>query len=419
MGITAAAIVGGAAVLGAGISAGSSMYSADQARKAGASTDKKMIKRADQVANQGLDMQRENTAQLLANLGVANDTYRAKGYEASGNFMNRMSEAIGGAPSFTESQNQITAKSDLLQQQFNERSSTLAQDSGEQTLEFNQAHQQDFIAFADALAAANAAQSRRSAFAINPALEAQARQAAVNNDSFLQGIIPTDVAAQIARSGASTANLSGVGGGSQMGQNIAARDLGLTSLGLMQGASKDVQDWQQTVWNPIQAGTNVNSLDTTKIMGLDTSQVLDTNRQTLTNWATLGDNSLSRQDKAAALVLATRQTANQYDYGQIMNMEGNIYNGSIQTYNNAATLTSNAISAWGNQRLGITSQAWQNQQAQQAASQNNAAALAGSAMSSTATLAGAYMGSRNNALNNTNTAPTAAPAATTANGVNQ
>ena len=314
-----------------------------------------MIKRSDRVANEGLDMQTENTDKLLANLGVANDTYRTSGKEQSNLFMERTSAAIGSAPSFTESQNQITAKSDLLQQQFSDRAATLAQDSGEQTLAFNQAHQQDFINFADTLSAANAAQAKRDAFANNTALEGQARQAAVNNDSFLQGMIPADVAAQVARSGASTANLSGVSGGSQMGQNLTARDLGITSLSLMSQGSKDAQEWQQNVWNPIQAGTKVNSFDTAKLMGLDTAQVLDTNRQTLNNWATLGENSLDRQDKASALVLTTRQQANQYDYGQMMNLEGNIYNGSITTYNNAATLQSQAITAWGNQRLGITS----------------------------------------------------------------
>lgn len=52
--------------------------------------------------------------------------------------------------------------------------------------------------------------------------------------SQLGGEIPDDVAAQVQRRSAAQALLGGYGGGSGLGRNLTARDLGLTSMGIQQ-----------------------------------------------------------------------------------------------------------------------------------------------------------------------------------------
>jgi hypothetical protein len=76
-------------------------------------------------------------------------------------------------------------------------------------------------------------------------------------------------------------------------------------------------------------------------------------------------------------------------------MESNIYTGTLNTQNNAANIMSNAAIARGNQKLGITSQAMQLQNAKEVANQEYITGLTTSFMDSTATLAGAYMASKN------------------------
>jgi hypothetical protein len=138
-------------------------------------------------------------------------------------------------------------------------------------------------------------------------------------------------------------------------------------------------------------------------MGLDTSQVLDTNRQTLNNWAQMGIDRWDDMRSAGDRVLDTRTAAATYDYGQKGILEGNIYQGNTTTYNNAANLRGRAIENWTNARLGAGSQAWSNEQARGAQASENSTALLAAGISAGATTAGAYYGSRNGTTLNNST----------------
>lgn len=72
-------------------------------------------------------------------------------------------------------------------------------------------------------------------------------QAAKVNASLLKGEVPPDVRQALARSGAATA-LQGGFGGSGMSRNMGARDLGLTSLDLMQQGQGNSQSWQDLMY---------------------------------------------------------------------------------------------------------------------------------------------------------------------------
>jgi hypothetical protein len=147
--------------------------------------------------------------------------------------------------------------------------------------------------------------------------------------------------------------------------------------------------------NPLLQGTKVDRNRLVDTMGLSTELVLNaTQKQLDLAFNTrLGIEDDRRND--AALVLGIRDNAAKYDYGVKAGMEGSIYSGTLNTQNNAADIMSNAAVVRGNQKLGITSQAMQLQNSQDVANTEFLTGMTTSLMDSTATLAGAYMASRN------------------------
>jgi hypothetical protein len=358
--------------------------------------DKKYMKKAKKVANQGLKKSNESVTKLYQDQEASNAAYRAAMAGYSNEFMGRINTAIGAAPDYWTTVQRVDEGKAQLQNDFDTRSRTLAEDSANQALNWNEANLTRMTAFAAALQKANEQSAMEGAFAANPALRGLRDQFGRNAMNDARGILDADFAAQLSRNAAQTSLGAGTGLGSQLGNNLSLRDFG---LGMMERKDQAVQNtalFQSQVINPILAGTKVNAFDVQNRLGLDTSQVLDTNRQTLTNWAQMGIDRWDDMRSAGDRVLDTRSAAATFDYGQKGTMEGNIYSGNVTTYNNAAGLRNAAIDRWTNANLGAVSQGWANEQARGAQSAENNAALMAAGINAAGTVAGAYYGNRQN-----------------------
>lgn len=399
------AVIGGVAggVLG-GVSGGMSGGGGG-----GGGMDKKWIRRANRISDESRQGTKKYIDGLQKNLGKANNAYRAAGAGYSNEFMSRINRAIGSAPDYWTTVGEAVQGKDVVRNEFDAKAATLAEDSANQALNWNEANQGRMIAFSQALQKANEQSAMEGAFAANPALKGLIGQLGRNAMNDARGIISAEDAAMLARNAAQTSSGAGTGFGSDLNRNLSLRDFGLTQFARKDAAVQNTALLQNQIVNPILAGTKVNAFDVTKWMGLDTAQVLDTNRQTLTNSAQMGLDRWDDMLRAGEIVLGTRSEAATTDYREKMGMEGNIYSGSINTYNNIANLGADMWKTWGNQRLGIISQSWANQQANQAQTAENNAAFARSGMETAGTIAGAYFGStkgQGTRLTNTSTGAT-------------
>jgi hypothetical protein len=87
-----------------------------------------------------------------------------------------------------------------------------------------------------------------------------ANQSSKNTASELKGEIPTDVSQALQSSDAAKA-LTGGFGGSGLSGNMTAKDLGLTSLNLMQQGQSSLESWTSMVDNMFAPGQfNVSSM---------------------------------------------------------------------------------------------------------------------------------------------------------------
>jgi hypothetical protein len=357
-------------------------------------TDKNWIKKANKTADQSKAGTKKYIDGLEKNLGKSNDAYRAAGAANSNEFMGRINTAIGAAPDYWTTVNEAGQGKDLVRNEFDAKSATLAEDSANQALNWNEANQGRMIAFSQALQKANEQSAMEGAFTANPELKGLIGQLGRNAMNDARGIISAEDAAMLSRNAAQGSSGAGTGFGSELNRNLSLRDFGVAGMERRDKAVLNTAMLQNQIVNPILEGTKVNSFDTAKWMGLDTSQVLDTNRQTLTNSAQMGLDRWDDTLRAGEITLGTRTEAATYDYGQKMNMESNIYTGSMNTYNNVATLGADMWKTWGNQRLGIASQGMSNDQARQAQAAENGAALTRAGIESGTTIAGAYFASQ-------------------------
>lgn len=373
--------------------------------------DKKYIRQSKKVANEGLKKSNESVDKLYKDQEAANAANRAAMAGYSNEFMGRINTAIGSnVPDYWTTVQKVDEGKAQLQNDFDTRSKTLAEDSANQALNWNEANATRMIAFSQALQKANEQSAMEGAFAANPELKGLIGQLGRNAMNDARGIIDADVAAMSARNAAQTSLGAGTGLGSELNRNLSfVRDFGIRD-DTRNRAVQNTALLQNQIVNPILAGTKVNSFDVSKWMGLDTSQVLDTNRQTLTNWAQMGIDRWDDMRSAGDRVLDTRSAAATYDYGQKAGMEGNIYSGNVTTYNNAANLRNAAIRDWTSAKLGVSGQAWANEQARQAqASENSAGLMAGlsAGLNAAGTAAGAYYAAQaqnKTRLTNTSTA---------------
>jgi hypothetical protein len=87
-----------------------------------------------------------------------------------------------------------------------------------------------------------------------------------NTEALMSGKISADVQANLARSGAFKALSGGFGAGGEMGRNLQARDLGLTSLDLQQQGAAQYDAQRRLNYETRVAGTEVNPFDVSRQM---------------------------------------------------------------------------------------------------------------------------------------------------------
>jgi hypothetical protein len=389
-GITAAAIIGGSTLLAAGVGAAGQAGLFGGGGGGGGGMDKKYMKLAAQTADQAKAGTKKYIKGLEKNLGKANNAYRAAGAQFSNEFMSRINTAIGGAPDYWTTVSDAKQGKDIVRNEFDTKMATVAEDSANQALNWNEANKGRMIAFSQALQKANEQSAWDGVFSANPEMRGIMGQLQRNISNDARGIISAEDAATLARNAAQTSSGAGTGFGSELNRNLSLRDFGLTQFARKDAAAQNTASYFNNIVNPTLEGTKVNAFDTAKWMGLDTAQVLDTNRQAITNSAQMGLDSWDDMLRAGEIVLGTRSDAATTDYKEKMGMEGNIYSGSVNTYNNIANLGADMWKTWGNQRLGVVSQGMANDQARGAQASANSAALTRAGIETAGTVAGAY-----------------------------
>jgi len=148
-----------------------------------------------------------------------------------------------------------------------------------------------------------------------------------NAAALMTGRISADVQANLARSGAMRALQGGFGGESQMGRNLQARDLGLTSLDLMDQGTK-LYDNQRRLNIDQLAGTRVDATglmrDNQDILAKRASTLLDAGIQT-------AESNRNQRMGAFGDVFRTRNTAAAGRLEQETGIAQNIYTGNLQS----------------------------------------------------------------------------------------
>lgn len=351
----------------------------------------KFFNMANAAANEQYETSQAAVDKMLAGVAGANTTYRQNVNTYTNQFNEAISAAIGPMPSFSESVSTAEANKAVALADYERKAATLATDSAEQALKFNEQNAFRINALADSLAAASSKAALDSLFAAQPGLKDNLRQMDLNIAADLKGILNTDVAAQVARGAAQTGLSSGIQG--EMLQNLTLRDLGLTSYSRMDQGVKN----QAMVTKDILGSTLLDAdellksrTDLFKTMGLSSDLVLNTNRATMDT--VLGQRMAIEDDRRAdaSLILGLRNNAAQYSTGLLNNMEQNIYSGTLTSESNAANLMSNAAIARGNQKIGMAAQGMALENANYVANTEATAALGSSLLDSTSSLFGAW-----------------------------
>ena len=395
-------IIGGATIGAAAITANASRGGG------GGMSDKKWIKRADKVSNEALQKSQREIDDLLRRVDQANTTYRTN-VTAFSNDFNRL---VGVAQNeFQRTSDVAIQNQQTINAEFDRRAGALPAETLQFANDWNFQNQDKFIAFANAVQAASAKSALDSAMAANPKMQPLLDQLLLNAQTDSQGVLSADVAAQVARGSAAAALGSGVQG--QMRENLTLRDLGLTSVARRDASVANTSAIYTSILNPIFDRSKVDYGRIVERFLANPDAIMGIRANLLDSWKNTGIGIEDNRRIDGARLLQSRETQYAYDYGQKATMEGNIYDGSVTTYNNAANLGVQAIQGWANQKLGITSQGWANQQAAQTAAGQNSAALMSAGLNAIGTAAGAYYGAN---AKNTNGSTT--PATTSTNVTN-
>ena len=149
-----------------------------------------------------------------------------------------------------------------------------------------------------------------------------------NAAALMTGRISSDVQANLARSGAMRALQGGFGADSQMGRNLQARDLGLTSMDLM-GRGTEMYDRQRRLnFDTRVAGTQVDATglmrDNQEILTKRASTLLDAGIQT-------AESDRNQRMGAFGDVFRTRQNAAGSRLEQETGISQNIYVNNLQS----------------------------------------------------------------------------------------
>ena len=227
---------------------------------------------------------------------------------------------------YNQSVAQLVGKADANASAFALRSGDLAKRSADETFNYNLSRVQDFTNFATRLSEENQNIRQNLINAANPGWEAQKQQANLTNLQMQQGILPADVAAQVARAGAEGSVASGVFN-SGLATNRTARDFGLTSLDLMQKGQQNALIWGKNIYDQEVAGNQVGVQDVYNTNGLNVQQVYQTNQANnlaLLQAQNVGleygmtglNNALSTKGTAATNTMTSRNAALSQAYTQ-------------------------------------------------------------------------------------------------------
>jgi hypothetical protein len=163
------------------------------------------------------------------------------------------------------------------------------------SLQFNTANAAAFGNLADTLS--KAAQQTRMDLLANADPRALELSAIADNNAaaMMSGQISADVQANLARSSAMQALSGGFGAGSEMGRGLSARDLGLTSMDLMQQGTQMYDAQRRLNYDTRVAGTQVDPFAVMQQSGLSSEQALRT--------ATSNADMVNRDRMAAADIM--------------------------------------------------------------------------------------------------------------------
>jgi hypothetical protein len=128
---------------------------------------------------------------------------------------------------------------------------------------------------------------------ISPQWERQRDSADKANMAMMKGEVPLDVQQQMARTSAYKSFNAGYSGSPSGRQGTLARDLGLTSLGLVQQGQSNAQDWLKTTSaiampsqvsaSDIMGNLGVNATMTAGVMGANANRELEADKMTSDN----------------------------------------------------------------------------------------------------------------------------------------
>ena len=324
-----ALMAAGTAVAGVA-AAGASMYAASKQEEATNKANRAAAKATAASKKESLAASKEgfeDTNKLL-------ETYRPEQETLTGRFstglnanVDKYAEDTDAAISnYNKAVEGLVGKADANAEAFALRSKNLAVESADETFNYNKSKFEEFSAFSDKMSQANQKTRQGLINDANPSWQAQKEQAALDNLQGMQGIISTDVAAQVARAGAEGSLGSGVAGGA-LGYNRTARDFGLTSLDLKQQGQRGALAWQQQIYDQEVAGTQVGVGDVYNTNGLNVQQVY--NNKQANSLSLLGaqneglqygmtglNNALSTKGTAATNTMSSRNAALSQAYTQ-------------------------------------------------------------------------------------------------------
>lgn len=121
------------------------------------------------------------------------------------------------------------------------------QTAQQQTVQGNQAILPQTEAMAGGINSFNQQQLEQMLQSAIPGYKGMTTTGSTQIQSMLEGKLPQDVSDAVMRASAGTALTSGVGTDSGMGRNLVARDLGLTSLDVINKGISSAESWMGTI----------------------------------------------------------------------------------------------------------------------------------------------------------------------------
>jgi hypothetical protein len=288
------------------------MIAADGSRRANASNNsatKKYIKQITAIANEAYGQEMAAASNLGARQGGLSGTYVKNVRGESDKFMDLAGKITGEAPDYATSLRAADAEWKGYVGDFEDRSKTLVTDSAKQALTYNQENAQNFIDFANTLSDANLAQSRKMLSDADPFYTQQLDASGRVNLDLTRGLVPAEMAAQVARASAEGSVNSGTLGTS-LNINRTARDFGLTSLGLMEKGQQLNSIRSNDIYNQMIAGRQVNSKEITNWLGVSAENATRINAMNSAGLLDAQQTGVNMQLTGAGNILNSRNAAN-------------------------------------------------------------------------------------------------------------